>query len=158
MALANVAVHESGCWPAPADCGIAAKSAAFGGTPAVTAASSARRHLTHSCRLPRIKYASLQCQRVGVSAHASSTSGVFCDNRRTHLRRCRRPSRGIRRQDHASGSRSLPWWSTGWVPVYPYRVSTLRSGAATGFAPVTRNLDNHLILKELHMRPTDSDL
>jgi hypothetical protein len=32
-------------WPAPADCGIAAKSAAFGGTPAVTAASSARRHL-----------------------------------------------------------------------------------------------------------------
>jgi hypothetical protein len=48
-------------WPAPADCDIAAKSAAIWGTPTVTGTSSARRHLTRSgppnqitLRLPKV--------------------------------------------------------------------------------------------------------
>jgi hypothetical protein len=35
-------------WPAPGDCGIAAKSAAIRDTPTVIAVSSARQHVTHS--------------------------------------------------------------------------------------------------------------
>jgi hypothetical protein len=40
-------------WPEAADFCNAAKPEGIGGTPAVTAASSARRHLTHSCHVRR---------------------------------------------------------------------------------------------------------